>query len=57
MITKFLPKKLKLIIQEAIKKGARLALPGEFAQQAVLNKKMDIIQAESINELIIVENK
>lgn len=43
---------IETIIQEAIKKGARLALPGEFAQQAVLNKKMDIIQAESINELI-----
>lgn len=43
---------IESIIQEAIKFGARQALPGEFAQQAVLNKKIDFLQAESINELI-----
>jgi tRNA modification GTPase len=43
---------IEAIIQEAIKNGALLAMPGEFAEQAVINKKMDIIQAESINELI-----
>lgn len=43
---------IEALVQEAIKYGARQALPGEFAQQAVLNKKIDFIQAESINELI-----
>jgi tRNA modification GTPase len=43
---------IETIIQEAIKHGALQAMPGQFAEQAVLNKKMDIIQAESINELI-----
>lgn len=43
---------IQALIEEAIKNGAKQALPGEFAQQAVLNEKIDIIQAESINELI-----
>ncbi len=32
--------------------GARLAEPGEFTERAVLNGKMDLIQAESIADLI-----
>lgn len=40
------------IIETAIKSGARLAENGEFSKRAVLNNKMDIIQAEAINELI-----
>ncbi len=40
------------IIQEAIKNGARLAQAGEFTKQAFLNKKIDLTQAEAINELI-----
>ncbi len=43
---------IEQIIQEAISRGARLAGPGEFSKRAVLNKKIDLIQAESINELI-----
>lgn len=43
---------IETIIKEAIRHGALHAMPGQFAEQAVLNKKMDIIQAESINELI-----
>ena len=43
---------IEQIINLAIKHGARPAQRGEFARQAVLNNKMDIIQAESINELI-----
>ncbi len=31
---------------------ARRALPGEFTQRAVLNGKIDLVKAESINELI-----
>ena len=40
------------IILQAIKNGARNALPGEFAKRAFLNNKIDLIQAESINDLI-----
>ena len=32
--------------------GARQALPGEFTRRAVLNGKLDILQAESIGDLI-----
>lgn len=40
------------VIEALIKAGARHAEPGEFAKRAVLNNKIDIIQAESINECI-----
>jgi len=40
------------IIQQAINAGARFAQHGEFTRRAFLNKKLDLIQAEAINELI-----
>ncbi|KKQ20137.1 MAG: tRNA modification GTPase MnmE [candidate division TM6 bacterium GW2011_GWA2_36_9] len=40
------------IINQAIKHGARIAQRGEFTKRAFLNKKIDITQAEAINELI-----
>jgi len=40
------------IINEAIANGARLAQNGEFTKRAFLHGKIDIIQAEAINELI-----
>jgi tRNA modification GTPase len=40
------------IITLAIAAGARLAQEGEFTKRAVLNNKIDLIQAEAINELI-----
>ncbi len=40
------------ILQQIIHCGARLAQPGEFSRQAVENNKLDLIQAEAINELI-----
>jgi tRNA modification GTPase len=43
---------IQAIIEQAIKQGARLAGPGEFTQQAVLNNKLDLVQAEALNELI-----
>lgn len=39
-------------IELALSVGARLAGNGEFSQRAVSNGKMDVIQAEGINELI-----
>jgi tRNA modification GTPase len=40
------------IIAGLISSGARQALPGEFTRRAVLNGKLDILQAEAIGDLI-----
>ena len=40
------------IIELALTYGARLAQEGEFCKRAVMNNKIDLIQAEAINELI-----
>ena len=45
------------ILQLFIKKGARLAEPGEFTMRAFQNGKMDLTQAESVADLIAAENK
>jgi len=41
-----------LVLAAAISAGARLALPGEFTRRAVLNGKLDLLQAEAIGDLI-----
>lgn len=43
---------IEKIIDRALELGVRTARPGEFAHRAVLNNKMDLVQAEAINELI-----
>lgn len=43
---------IEAIIDRALECGARLAGNGEFAQRAVLNGKMDLLQAEGMNDLI-----
>jgi tRNA modification GTPase len=40
------------IVAAMISSGARQALPGEFTRRAVLNGKLDILQAEAIGDLI-----
>jgi tRNA modification GTPase len=40
------------IVARAVACGARLAQNGEFTKRAVLNGKIDLLQAESVNELI-----
>ena len=40
------------IIQACIKNGARMANRGEFSKRAYLNGKIDLIQAEAINDMI-----
>ena len=45
------------IIEVAVKNGARLALGGEFSSRSYMNNKMDLIQAESINDLINAESE
>lgn len=43
---------LKRLLKRCIALGARQAQPGEFSQRAFLNNKIDLIQAESIADLI-----
>lgn len=40
------------VIDACIKKGARLAKPGEFTQRAFLHGKLDLAQAEAVADLI-----
>jgi tRNA modification GTPase len=40
------------VVAALISSGARQALPGEFTRRAVLNGKLDVIQAEAIGDLI-----
>jgi len=40
------------VVRAAIELGARAAEPGEFTERAVLNGKLDLVQAESIADLI-----
>ena len=40
------------IIDACVKKGARLAKPGEFTHRAFLNGKLDLAQAEAVADLI-----
>ncbi|GAX88122.1 tRNA modification GTPase [Lebetimonas natsushimae] len=42
----------RLILEEVLKCGARLANPGEFSKRAFLNGKIDATQAEAIAKLI-----
>ena len=43
---------LQLVLQRCLSLGARLAQPGEFTQRAFLNNKIDLLQAESVADLI-----
>ncbi len=40
------------IVAALISSGARQALPGEFTRRAVLNGKLDVLQAEAVGDLI-----
>jgi len=41
-----------LVLDTAIKYGARIATPGEFSKRAYLNNKIDLSQANAISKLI-----
>ncbi len=43
---------LQRVLQLLIRKGCRLAAPGEYTQRAFLNGKMDLSQAEAVADLI-----
>ena len=40
------------ILNDLVKRGARIASPGEFTQRAFLNGKIDLAQAEGVADLI-----
>ena len=42
----------KQIIETCIKNGARMATNGEFSSRAYMNNKIDLVQAEAINDVI-----
>src|SRR5438105_5602113 len=46
------PLLVERVVRAAIDLGARMAEPGEFTERAVLNGKLDLVQAESIADLI-----
>ena len=49
---------MQLLIETCLKSGlVRLAKPGEFSEQAFLNDKMDLTQAEAIADLIDASSK
>jgi tRNA modification GTPase len=48
----FLVEEILNLINKTGEKGTRSALPGEFTYRAFKNGKMDLLQAESVNELI-----
>ena len=46
------PLLVQRVIAAAVALGARMAEPGEFTERAVLNGKLDLVQAESVADLI-----
>ena len=46
------PVVVERVVNAALLLGARIAQPGEFTERAVLNGKLDLVQAESIADLI-----
>ena len=48
---------IETVINACIEKGARAAGPGEFTKRAYVNGKIDLIQAESIANMIVASSK
>ena len=46
------PVLLKTIVAETMRRGARLANPGEFTLRAYLNGRLDLVQAEAVRDLV-----
>lgn len=45
------------VLEVVLKAGARAAMPGEFTFKAFINGKMDLAQAEAVQELICAKNE
>ncbi|MDC1451048.1 tRNA uridine-5-carboxymethylaminomethyl(34) synthesis GTPase MnmE [Vicingaceae bacterium] len=48
---------LAKVLELLLKKGAKLAKPGEFTMRSFMNGKMDLAQAEAVGDLIAAESK
>ena len=48
---------LEMVVNAAIKEGARLATAGEFTRRAFLNGNLDLLQAEAVIDLIQANNE
>jgi len=46
----------KQVLERILETGIRLANPGEFTQRAFLNGKMDLVQAESVMDVISAQS-
>src|SRR6478752_8799950 len=46
------PAVMRLLLARCVELGARLAEPGEFTKRAFLNGKLDLVQAESVADVI-----
>ncbi|UCE99032.1 MAG: 50S ribosome-binding GTPase [Planctomycetota bacterium] len=51
------PSLTKALIGNLLKMGLRMAGPGEFTARSFLNGKIDLAQAEAVNEIITCSNK
>ena len=48
---------LQMLLKRCVELGCRLALAGEFSRRAYINNKIDLVQAESIADLIHAESE
>ena len=51
------PSVTQALVNNLLEYGLRTAEPGEFTARAYLNGKMDLSQAEAVNEIIVSSNK
>jgi len=51
------PSITQALVGNLLEKGLRLAEPGEFTARAYLNSRMDLSQAEAVNEIIVSSNR
>lgn len=51
------PVVLKMLLARCVELGARLAEPGEFTKRAFLNEKLDLVEAESVADLIDAQSE
>jgi len=51
------PSVSKAILEKLLELGLRTAEPGEFTSRAYLNGRMDLAQAEAVNEIIVSSNQ
>ena len=47
----------EVLLGNLLERGLRMAEPGEFTARAYLNGKLDLVQAEAVNEIIVSSNE